>query len=82
MKKKRKSVKEFSKQLVLCVLFVSIVFLGMCIVMDRAEIGVAITSEIIAVSLGYFLKAFYGKRNEEEMAYRRDRFINKEDEDV
>lgn len=65
-RRKRKSKSEFSKRWVAVIMTASLIDLNILIFMDRMEnLAIAIVTEIIAVSLGYFAKAYLGKRNEE-----------------
>lgn len=74
-KNRRKKVtkKETSKKLATLILIVALVDIQLCILatyLNReipTEIAVALITEIVAVFLTYCLKAYFGKKAEEEI---------------
>lgn len=66
-KKKRKTKIEYSKKWVAIILIVTLIDINLCIILDRMEtLAVALITEIVAVFGGYMVKAFLGKKAEEE----------------
>lgn len=79
MKRRDLKHKEFSKKMATTILVVAIIdiqltyalaFLGMG---DIAEtLSITLVTEVIAVYITYCLKAYFGKKNEEEMRLKED----------
>ena len=67
MKKRRKrTVREFSKIWVCILLTVLLVDFQILIFMNQETLAIAVVTEIFGVFGGYMIKAYLGKRNEEE----------------
>lgn len=72
-------VLTFSKKWVNRLMWIAVIDLQLSYVLaflDKMEIAqqlsIAIVTEIIGVMLGYFTKAFFGKREEENMKFKRE----------
>ena len=63
---------SFSKWAMIILVFVAIVDLNICIFLGQEAIAISLITEIIGVFLTYCIKAYYGKRNEEENKLRRE----------
>ena len=72
-RKKKVTKKETSKKLATLILIVALVDIQLCILATYfnreipTEIAVALITEIVAVFLTYCLKAYFGKKAEEEI---------------
>lgn len=63
---------SFSKWAMIVIVFVAIVDLNICIFLGQEAIAISLITEIIGVFLTYCIKAYYGKRNEEENKLRKE----------
>lgn len=69
-KRKKKTVKEFSKIWVTIILVVTLFDLNVLIILDRMEtLAVTMVTEVAAVFGGYMIKAYLGKKNEEALKH-------------
>ena len=66
IKKKRISKMTFSKWAVIIIGAVALIDLNICIFLGQEAIAISLITEIIGVFLTYSIKAYYGKKNEEE----------------
>lgn len=72
-RKKKVTKRETSKKLAVLILIVALVDIQLCILATYfnheipTEIAVALVTEIVAVFLTYCLKAYFGKKAEEEI---------------
>lgn len=78
--KKKQNNLTFTKRIVLLILFVALIDIQFPFVLaflgheQIAEtLAITIVTEIIAVCLGYFAKAFLGKREEENLKFEREK---------
>lgn len=86
MAKKRTRItkKETSKKLAIAILIVALVDIQFCVLATYfnreipTEIAVAFITEIVAVFLTYCLKAYFGKKAEEENKLREREFEDNE----
>ena len=65
-KRRRRTVREFSKIWVCILLTVLLVDFQILIFMNQETLAIAVVTEIFGVFGGYMIKAYLGKRNEEE----------------
>lgn len=65
-KRKRPEKLTFSKWAVIVIGIVALVDLNICIFLDREAIAISLITEIIGVFLTYSIKAYFGKKAEEE----------------
>ena len=65
-KKKKKTVKEFSKCLVIFILSVTLIDLQICIFLGSENVAKTLIISIIAEFSVYAAKAFFGKKEEED----------------
>lgn len=79
-RRKKKKKWEVSKIIAVVLLTISVIDLQLSYILafQGKEMGetlsVAIVSEIVAVTITYFIKSFKSKSNEENLKYRRDRY--------
>lgn len=82
-KKKRKTSRAerertYSKTMVTIVLTIAIIDSQLPYILSAfgrdpvSDLGIVFVTEIIAVCLGYFLKSYFGKKNEEQLKYDRE----------
>jgi len=62
----KKAKMTFSKWAVIIIGTVAIIDLNFCIFLGQEAIAISLITEIIGVFLTYSIKAYYGKKNEEE----------------
>lgn len=76
MKKRRKRTSRltFSKWAVIIIGAVALIDLNICIFLGQEAIAISLITEIIGVFLTYSIKAYYGKKNEEENKLREKEF--------
>ena len=65
-RRRQKTVREFSKIWVCIILTVLLIDFQILIFMNQETLAVAVVTEIFGVFGGYMIKAYLGKRNEEE----------------
>lgn len=65
-RRRKKTVREFSKIWVCIILTVLLIDFQILIFMNQETLAVAVVTEIFGVFGGYMIKAYLGKRNEEE----------------
>ena len=65
-RRRRRTVREFSKIWVCILLAVLLIDFQILIFMNQETLAVAVVTEIFGVFGGYMIKAYLGKRNEEE----------------
>ena len=65
-RRRRRTVREFSKIWVCILLAVLLVDFQILIFMNQETLAIAVVTEIFGVFGGYMIKAYLGKRNEEE----------------
>lgn len=65
-KKIRLTKMTFSKWAVMIIIIVAIIDLNICIFLNREAIAISLITEIIGVFMTYAIKAYYGKKNQEE----------------
>lgn len=82
MSKKKKNLKKeritFSKWAVIVIGIVALADLNICIYLDREAIAISLITEIVGVFLVYSIKAYYGKKNEEENKLKEKELVNDE----
>ena len=69
-KKKYISKTEYSKRWLAVILISAITLTLLCVWLDRQELGEHIWDGSVALTCGYFVKAFFGKKNEEKTRLR------------
>ena len=74
--KKRKKPEKltFSKWAVIVIGIVAVIDLNICIFLDREAIAISLITEIIGVFLTYSIKAYFGKKAEEETRLKEERY--------
>lgn len=89
-KKKAKTPLTFTKKIVLLVLIVALIDMQIPFVLSFLgrepveTLGTTIVIEIVGVCIGYFVKAFFGKKEEEKLKFERERMETDDgpDEDI